>query len=105
MTGILIDKDYELQVKVKRDSAGLIAQGLLLGNIDYQRCSLIIISQKGEFKEVPTLGLGIDNYLKQSLSAHERQKFITELKSELSSDGINAQIRITDNDISKFSID
>lgn len=105
MTGILVDENYDLQVTVKKDGNGLITQGLVLGNIDYQRCSFIIVAQKGEFKQVPSLGLGIDNYLKKTISAHEKQKFITELKSELSSDGIKAQIRITGNDISKFSID
>lgn len=105
MTGILVDENNDLQVSVKRDSKGMVTQGLVLGNIDYQRCKFIIIAQKGEFKQVPSLGFGIDKYLKKTVSAHEKQKFITELKSELSSDGINAQIRITGNDISKFSID
>lgn len=105
MTGILVDENYDLQVSVKKNSNGLITQGLMLGNIDYQRCSFIIIAQKGEFKQIPSLGLGIDNYLKKTISAQEKQRFITELKSELSSDGIKAQIRITGNDISKFSID
>lgn len=105
MKGILVDENFELKVSVKKDSNGLITHGLMLGNINYQRCKLIIVSQKGEFKEVPTLGFGIDRYLKKTISAHEKQKFITELKSELSSDGIKAQIRITGNDISKFKID
>jgi hypothetical protein len=105
MTGILVDENYDLQVTVKKDGGGLIAQGLVLGNIDCQRCSFIIIAQKGEFKQAPSLGLGIDSYLKKTVSAHEKQKFITELKSELSSDGLEAQISITGNDISKFTID
>jgi len=105
MTGILVDENNDLQITVKKDRNGFITQGLVLGNINYQRCKFIIIAQKGEFKEVPTLGFGIDKYLKKPISAHEKQKFITELKSELSSDGINARIRITGNDISKFSID
>lgn len=105
MIGILVNENYELQVSVERDEKGLITQGLVLGNIGYQRCKFIIIAQKGEFKQVPTLGLGIDTYLKKTITAHEKQRFITELKSELSSDGIKAQIRIEGNDISKFRID
>ena len=105
MRGILVDENNELQVSVQRDEKGLITQGLVIGNIDYQRCRFIIIAQKGEFKQVPTLGLGIDTYLKKTITAHEKQRFITELKSELSSDGIKAQIRIEGNDISKFRID
>lgn len=105
MKGILVDENNELQISVQRDEKGLITQGLVIGDIDYQRCRFIIIAQKGEFKQVPTLGLGIDTYLKKTITAHEKQRFITELKSELSSDGIKAQIRIEGNDISKFRID
>lgn len=105
MKGILVDENNNLRISVQRDKQGLINQGWVLGNIDYQRCKLIIIAQKGEFKQVPTLGLGIDSYLKKTISAHEKQRFITELKSELSSDGIKAQIRIEGNDITKFRID
>lgn len=105
MKGILVDENNKLQISVQRDEKGLITQGLVIGDIDYQRCRFIIIAQKGEFKQVPTLGLGIDTYLKKTITAHEKQRFITELKSELSSDGIKAQIRIEGNDISKFRID
>ena len=104
MKGILVDSENKPIISVKRNSKGLITQGLVIGNADYQRCRFIVIAQKGEFKQAPTLGLGIDSYLKKTISAHEKQKFITELKSELSSDGINARIKITGNDITKFTI-
>ncbi|MBD8348576.1 hypothetical protein [Dysgonomonas sp. HGC4] len=105
MIGILVDENNELKITVKRDANGMITQGLQLDNIDFQRCKFIIVAQKGEFKQVPTLGLGIDNYLKKPITSHSRQQFITELKSELSSDGITAPIRVDGNDISKFDID
>lgn len=105
MIGILTDENDDLKISVKRDGNGLITQGIILGNVDSQRCRFIIISQKGEFKQTPSMGFGIDKYLKKTISPHEKQRFITELKSELSSDGIKAQIRITGNDISKFEID
>ncbi len=105
MIGILVDDNNELRFSVKRDSNGLITQGLMIGNIDYQRCRFIITAQKGEFKNAPTLGFGIDNYLKKPVTPHGRQQFITELKSELSSDGITAPVKVDGNDISKFEID
>jgi len=105
MKGILVDEENKPVISIKKDKKGLITQGLVIGNIDRQRCRFIIIAQKGEFKQAPTLGLGIDNYLKKTISAHTKQKFITELKSELSSDGINARIKIKGNDITKFTID
>lgn len=105
MRGILVDQSNELQIAVERDEKGLITRGLVIGDVQYQRCNFIIIAQKGEFKQAPTLGLGIDSYLKKTITPHAKQQFITELKSELSSDGIKAQIRIVGNDISKFRID
>lgn len=105
MKGILVDESCELRIEVERDEKGLITQGMVIGNNMYQRCNFIIIAQKGEFKQAPTLGLGIDSYLKKTITPHAKQQFITELKSELSSDGIKAQIRIEGNDISKFRID
>lgn len=105
MKGVLVDTKCEMRIEVKRDEKGLITQGMVIGDNLYQRCNFIIIAQKGEFKQAPTLGLGIDTYLKKTITPHSKQQFITELKSELSSDGIKAQIRIEGNDISKFKID
>ncbi len=105
MKGILVDQANKPVILIKKDNNGLITQGLVIGNINPQRCRFIIIAQKGEFKQAPTLGLGIDSFLKKTITAHEKQKFITELKSELSSDGLKVQIRIKGNDITKFSID
>lgn len=104
MKGILIDNDGDLLVQPVRDSQGLISSGLVLGNIDYQRARLIIELQKGELKEYPTLGFGIDNYLK-STTTSTRQRFISELQSELKSDGmINAKITVG-NDLSTFELE
>jgi hypothetical protein len=80
---------------------GLIAQGLVVGNIDYQRCRLIIEAQKGEVKEFPTLGFGIDNYLK---SVNKRQQFITELTKELKSDGMISARVVVGDDLTQFEV-
>jgi hypothetical protein len=83
----------------------IISNGdFVIGNADYQQRKLIILSQKGEWKEYPSLGFGIDNYLKKSVTADEKQKFITELKSELSSDNIKDTVKIEGNDLSKFEL-
>ena len=103
MTGITIDNSYDLRVQPIRDTGGLITSGTVIGNIDYQRCRMIIEVQKGEIKEHPVLGFGIDNYLK-STSISKRQRFITELTNELKSDGITgAKITVGD-DLSTFEI-
>jgi hypothetical protein len=100
MKGILLDENYELVIDSVLDG-GLIVQGVVVGEIDYQRVKTIIESQKGEIKEYPTLGLGIDNYLK---SVKRRQQFINELAKELKTDGLNPKI-IVGEDLSQFEIE
>jgi hypothetical protein len=52
---------------------------------------MVIEAQKGEFKEVPTLGFGIDNYLKSNENV--KQVFVNELTKELKSIGFeNAKV-------------
>jgi hypothetical protein len=90
MNGILIDENSDLTIKPVREN-GLITSGLVIGNNDYQCIRLVIEAQKGELKEVPTLGFGIDNYLKSPDEV--RQKFINELTKELKSVGFeNAKV-------------
>lgn len=101
MNGILLNDDYSVKIEPVRLTNGLIASGLIIGNIDYQRCRIIIESQKGEFKEFPTLGFGIDNYLK---STNKRQQFVTELTKELKSDGMTSARVVVGDDLTQFEI-
>ena len=93
MKGILLTDNYELDIQVVRDANGLIVSGLQVGNIDYQRVKMIVEAQKGEFKEFPTLGFGVQNYLKSPTTV--KQRFITELQKELKTDGIHAEVVVT----------
>lgn len=102
MNGILLTDNYELDVLVVRDSSGLITSGLKVGDITYQRTKMIVEAQKGEFKEFPTLGFGVQSYLKMPLTV--KQRFITELQKELKTDNIDAEVTVTGNDLSNFSI-
>lgn len=104
MKGILLNSDFSANVHPVREVNGLISSGLVIGNIDFQRCRLIIEAQKGEFKEYPTMGFGIENYLKTVVSA-SRQKFITELTKELKSDGLTSARIVVGNDLSQFEIE
>lgn len=56
--GIQVTSDLELAINVVRDN-GLIVSGLAIGDTLYQNQYLILTVQKGEFKENPTLGVGI----------------------------------------------
>jgi len=103
MNGILLDDNFELRITPVRLGNGLIASGMVVGNIDYQRCRMIIGAQKGEFKEFPALGFGIDNYLK-SVAVQRRQQFLTELTKELKSDGMATAKVTVGGDLSQFEI-
>ncbi len=101
MKGIMISDNNELMIQpVSKD--GLIVSGLTIGNIDYQRCRLIMETAKGEWKEYPTIGFNIERYLR-SLTENKRQQFITELTKELKSDGLAPKITVG-NDLSQLEI-
>lgn len=103
MKGILLDND-DLKIDVKRDESGLITSGLVVDDITFQRCDLIIRAQKGEFKEHPALGFGIESYLRSPLTV--RQKFINNMQTELKSDGFaGAKVIVNQNDLSDFRIE
>ena len=103
MNGILLDDNYGLKIEPVRLQNGLIAKGMVVGNIDYQRCRMIVEAQKGEFKEFPTLGFGIDNYLK-SVTVQKQRQFVTELTKELKSDGMATAKVTVGNGLSQFEI-
>lgn len=62
-TGVLINDDYQLKVAAERDATGKIVRGLVIGNALYQNTGLILICRKGEFKQQPALGVGIEDVL------------------------------------------
>ena len=62
MTGIQLT-DYDIAVKVVKDSAGMIASGLVLGDILAQNQALILRMHKGELHEDPSVGVGIEDML------------------------------------------
>jgi hypothetical protein len=91
MNGILTDENYDLVIKIFREN-GLIVSGLVVGDNVYQCVKMIVEAQKGEFKEVPSLGFGIDNYLKSPDT--KKQQFVNELTKELESAGFKARVEL-----------
>ena len=85
-TGILLNKETgDLDIRVVRNSDGMIAQGIRIGDVTSQNISAIFRAHQGEFKDVPLLGIGIDNML---LS----RNFLTykhRIREHLGADGIN----------------
>jgi len=60
-TGILLNDNYDLQIKPVRDADSKIVQGLILGNTLYQNQAIILQAQPGEIKELPVLGVAIND--------------------------------------------
>ena len=61
--GILLDDNFELAVSVVRDSSGLITSGFVIGDVTRQNQRTLLLAEKGEIKESPTLGVGIASFL------------------------------------------
>ncbi len=85
--GIQLRNDLELAINVVRGSNGLILSGLMIGDTLYQNQYLILQAQKGEFKENPTLGVGI-NDLANDDDLNEWKKSIRE---EFAKDGLKIE--------------
>lgn len=61
MKGICLDSTYDVNVQPKRNSLGLIVEGMVVGETIYQNEALILVSHTGEFKENPMLGVGVND--------------------------------------------
>ena len=103
MKGILLDTETgDLNIQVQRDANGRILSGLVVGNTDFQNVNLIIQAQKGEFKNAPTIGFGIDNYLRSKGTI--KQQFVNELQKELESGGYRGARVIPGNSLLEFEV-
>lgn len=59
----LINGALEPEMQLTYDASGKIVGGWKLGNIQAQNEALILMSQPGEWKEHPTMGVGLGNAL------------------------------------------
>ncbi len=67
---------------------------LSLGDTREQNAQLILVAEKGEFKEWPTLGVGLHKYIN---STGRDREMLREVKLQLSLDNITPQsITISD---------
>lgn len=76
MTALILDNNNELVIQ-----HGTLA----LGDTRDQNASLIVLAEKGEFKEHPQLGVGISQFLKSVNREKELQRAI---RVQLALDGI-----------------
>lgn len=90
--GILLDETGDVNVQVARDASGLITQGLVIGESDYDHVGLIVGSNKGDFKEFPVLGVG-EQYLK---SVGRTAEMRADIQTQLELDGYRADVQVSD---------
>lgn len=79
------DNLMDLKIKVKRNIDGKISNGLTVGNILNQNQALILITQPGENKFNPNLGVGITDVLLSQDYLGYRHK----IRQQFSLDGLN----------------
>ncbi len=82
MIGIQLT-DYDVNIDVKRDGDGLIASGLVLGDILAQNQALILSMHKGDLKSDVSVGVGIDRMLLDN----DRLGWEREIQEQLELDG------------------
>ncbi|WP_418450193.1 hypothetical protein [Alistipes sp.] len=80
---ILLDPQTgDLMADTARDAYGLIANGLQIGDTTKQNQAIILQAFKGEFKEYPTLGVGISDILNDNETAGWKREIILQLEAD-----------------------
>lgn len=89
-------KDYDIEVKVKRDSYGKIVSGMIIGDVLHQNQAIILSMRKGDLKENPSIGVGLSDLLLE----HNLLSIRSEIRQQLELDGqtVNS-IKITESSI------
>lgn len=86
-TGILLDADFDLRVDVKRNNSGLIERGLVIGATTSQNQMILLMANKGELKEHPMSGVGVDNFVED----YSGDALAREIRKEFSQDGMTVR--------------
>lgn len=87
MTGIqcILSDDqqgYDIALEVRHDVQGKISQGLFLGETTPQNQAFILTAHKGEFKEHPTIGVGMADMLNDHDFAYWRRLITIEFERD-----------------------
>ena len=68
MIGILLNTNYDLLIRKKVDSRGLIVSGMAIGDTTDQEAAIVLQIEQGELKEDPLLGCGLTTFIRGKLS-------------------------------------
>lgn len=88
---MILNDSGDIKLQVVRDASGLIIRGLAIGESDSDHISLIVSSNKGEFKEYPVLGVG-EQYLK---SVGRISEMRSDIQTQLELDGYKANVQVS----------
>lgn len=89
-----LNSDYDLSVKMVRDGDGMIVSGVMIGTVIAQNQALILLCQKGEIKESPTTGAGIDGLCNDA----DFRAWKREITEQMEADGQRiSRLEITEN--------
>ncbi len=89
MKDLLLDDDFIPQIE---------DGDFVCGDSTQQHVQCLVKANKGDFKEAPQIGFGIDNYINKSMA--NLSKFERDLKVELESDGFeDPEISFEDNSL------
>ena len=92
-SGILLNGSMDLDIRVVRDANGLILSGFVVGNVTAQNQQIILLSEKGEIKESPKMGVGLNSHLDDDRPS----ELLREIRQNLTDDGQKIEtIRIND---------
>ncbi|WP_108821045.1 hypothetical protein [Dysgonomonas sp. Marseille-P4361] len=102
-TGITVNEETgDLNIKVTRDSLGLITGGLVIGDVQMQNQAIIIYMHPGEMKEKPTVGVGVSSMLLSSDALLYKHK----IREQLEADGFRVNhLEITNGQSDKLNIE
>jgi hypothetical protein len=76
MKGILINRDDDLQINVKRDVSGKIINGLVVGERLLQDAYIVLKTNMGDIKEDPIAGANLLRMLRSKASREKIRKTI-----------------------------
>lgn len=93
--GLILDDTGDLDIQAQRDDSEMIVSGLAIGETDFQCIDMVVIANKGDFKEYPVLGVGAEKYLK---SVDRAAEFRREISVQLEAIGYpKADVKVSDN--------
>lgn len=75
-------RGYDLALDLRYDTQGRIRQGLFLGETTPQNQAFLLVAHKGEFKEHPTIGVGMADMLNDHDFAYWRRLITYEFERD-----------------------